>query len=312
MIRPNFTKMHIADLSSFESHFQDLLTALPPADPRSGLVEVDLQPLFFRMTLDSASEVLLGQAMSFRSQLDAPGSASLRFEDAFDYAQMKIHRRNVLDRGWMKPFGLAYRLLKGTKEDRFEESCETVHSILDEMIAEYLESLDQKPSAKVNEKEDEDQNRKYVFLEEMAKTTRNPLELRHEILNVLIAGRDTTATLLSNAFFVLARRPDIWARVRAEIDETFEGRLPEYSTLRNMKQVRNLLNECGCSSFSSLSSSLPPSLILVHYRVNGIHRSSSLSSRSLQLANRHRQHDITAGRRSGWTISGLHQGRPTS
>ena len=249
LMRPNFTKMQISDLSTFESHFQNLLTALPPANPHSGLVEVDLQPLFFCMTLDSASEVLLGRAMSFLSQLDPPESASLRFLDAFDYAQIKIHRRSVLDRGWMKPFGLVYFLLKGKKKDKFEKACDTVHSILDEMIAEFLRSYYQTPFSKHDKDKDVDRNKKYVFLDEMAKTTLDPLELRSEILNVLVAGRDTTGSLLSNAFFVLARRPDIWARVRAEVDETFEGRLPDYTTLRNMKQVRNLLNECKCSPF---------------------------------------------------------------
>ncbi len=80
----------------------------------------------------------------------------------------------------------------------------------------------------------------------MAKSTTDPRELRHEILNVLTAGRDTTASLLSNAFFMLARHPITWNRVRAEVEETFAGRLPDYATLRSMKQVKNLLNECTC------------------------------------------------------------------
>ena len=276
LMRPNFTKMQISGLSAFEPHFQNLLTALPPVSLHSGLIEVDLQPLFFRMTLDSASEVLLGHAMSFRSQLDPPGSASLRFLDAFDYAQMKVHRRSLLDWGRMKPFGLVYFLLKGKKKgkkkgkqkEKFEGACETVHSILDGMIAELLRSFHQKPCSKEDENEDEDRNKKYIFLDEMAKTALDQFELCYGILNVLIAGRDTTGLLLSNAFFVLARRPNIWACVRAEVDETFKGRLPDYTTLRNMKQVRNLLNECECSPFLLSCSSL---------HVNSIHRSSSLT-----------------------------------
>ncbi|ORY13585.1 cytochrome P450 [Clohesyomyces aquaticus] len=234
LIRPNFTKMMISDLSTFETHFQNLLKALPAADPHSGLIQVDLMPLFFRMTLDSASETLLGSSMAFNSQLDLPGSASMRFMDAFDYVQKKIHLRNVLDRGWMKPFGLVYTLAKGSKKDQFEQACEVVHSIIDPMILEFL----RRPVTK------KDPHSKYVFLEEMAKVTRDPLELRYEILNVLMAGRDTTAALLTNTFFVLARRPDLWDRVRAEVEETFHGRLPEYETMRNMKQVKNLLSEC--------------------------------------------------------------------
>lgn len=241
--------MQISDLSTFESHFQDLLAALPPVNKFSNLVEVDLQPLFFRMTLDSASELLLGRAMAFRSQSDPPGSASLRFLDAFDYAQKKIHKRDALDRGWMKPFGLAYWLLKGNKKDQFEEACHTVHSVMDDMIAEFLRSRYQKPFLKEDQNESENENKKYVFLDAMAETTLDPLELRYEILNVLIAGRDTTGSLLSNVFFMLARHPDTWARIRSEVKETFGGRLPDYTTLNNMKQVQGLLNECEQSPF---------------------------------------------------------------
>jgi cytochrome P450 len=226
--------MIISDLSKFESHVQDLLKVLPGPDVRSALVDVDLMPLFFRMTLDSASETLLGGEMAFHSQLDAPGSESMRFMDAFDFIQNRIHRRNIIDRGWGRPLGIAYSLYKGTGKDKFEQACETVQSIIDAKLLDFL----RRPVKKIEE------DRTYVFLEEMARTTRDPLELRYEILNVLMAGRDTTAALLTNTLFVLARRPDLWSRVRAEVEETFAGQLPDYKSLRNMKQLRNLLNEC--------------------------------------------------------------------
>lgn len=240
MLRPNFSKTHFSELSIFESHFQELLTALPQADPQSGLVEVDLQPLFFRMQLDSASELLLGRGMSFHSQTDPEGSASLRFMEAFDYAQNKILRRSALDRGWTKPFALMYFLWKGKNKDKFEQACETVHSIMDDMVAEFLRNLEKRELKGENENEE---NKRYVFLEEMAKTTRDPLELRYEILNIMFAGRDTTSSLLGNTFFMLARHPEIYTRVRAEVVDTFHGELPDYTTLRNMKQVKNLLSE---------------------------------------------------------------------
>ena len=203
--------------------------------------------------------------MAFRSQSDPPGSASLRFLDAFDYAQKKIHRRDALNRGWMKPFGVVSSLLKGTKKDKFDIACGTVHSVMDNIIGEFLRSRYQRPFSKEEQDGEEGgANKKYVFLDAMAETTLDPLELRYEILNVLIAGRDTTGSLLSNVFFMLARHPDTWASVRAEVDETFKGKLPDYNSLNNMKQVRNLLNECEQNSISSLSlsPSLPSSLSL--------------------------------------------------
>lgn len=179
-------------------HFQDLLTALPSPNAFSGLIDVDLQPLFFRMTLDSATEVLLGR--SFRSLLDPPGSPSLQFLEAFDFAQHAVHSRDLLHRGIMKPVGAINSLLRGNKRTKFDHCCEVVHSTLDHIIADFLVSQDRETLSK--EKEEDDVDKKYVFLEELAKSTQNPLELRYELLNVLIAGRDTTASLLSNTFFL--------------------------------------------------------------------------------------------------------------
>ena len=42
----------MSDSSLFQSHFQNLLAVLPPTNPVSGMVDIDLQPLIFRMTLD--------------------------------------------------------------------------------------------------------------------------------------------------------------------------------------------------------------------------------------------------------------------
>jgi cytochrome P450 len=83
------------------------------------------------------------------------------------------------------------------------------------------------------------------------KSTTDPKQLRDELLNILLAGRDTTASLLSNTFHVLARRPDIWKKLKAEVDE-LQGARPDYETLRNMKYLKYLLNECSFSFLSIL------------------------------------------------------------
>jgi cytochrome P450 len=248
LIRPSFTKLRMSDSSLFESHFQNLLAVLPAANPVSGMVDIDLLPLIFRMTLDSATEVLLGR--SFNSLLEPPGSPSLGFMAAFDYAQLKTHSRYLMDRGYMKPLGKLLTLLWPDTWDEFDSSCATVQRFVDEIVADLLLKQDKnhlygKDGAEGHDEEESGRpGKKYVFLEELAKETRHPIELRDEILNMLVAGRDTTASLLSTALFTLARRRDVWARVRAEVLETFGDRIPEYEVLRNLKQMRNLFNEC--------------------------------------------------------------------
>jgi len=87
------------------------------------------------------------------------------------------------------------------------------------------------------------QSERYTFLSELVKATQDPKRLRDELLNILLAGRDTTASLLGNTFHVLARRPDIWKKLKAEVNE-LRGKKPTYETLKNMKYLKHLLNEC--------------------------------------------------------------------
>ncbi|KAL4820258.1 cytochrome P450 [Aspergillus spinulosporus] len=64
-------------------------------------------------------------------------------------------------------------------------------------------------------------------------------------------GRDTTASLLSSVFYILARHPSIWRRLERKVLVEFdlapqgEGKyqLPTYTQLREMKYVRAVLNK---------------------------------------------------------------------
>lgn len=66
--------------------------------------------------------------------------------------------------------------------------------------------------------------------------------MTNELLNILLAGRDTTASMLTSAFHILGKRPDIWAKLKAEADR-LGGEPPDYETLRNMKYLKYFLNE---------------------------------------------------------------------
>ncbi|PQE05941.1 cytochrome P450 alkane hydroxylase protein [Rutstroemia sp. NJR-2017a BBW] len=83
----------------------------------------------------------------------------------------------------------------------------------------------------------------YSFLEELANIPSDRQVLRDQVLSLLLAGRDTTASLLSNLFFMLARYPDVFEKLRAEV-MTLNGQLPSYDELRNLKYLRQCINEC--------------------------------------------------------------------
>jgi len=51
--------------------------------------------------------------------------------------------------------------------------------------------------------------KKHIFSQELASRTSDKIRVLDELMNVLLAGRDTTASLLSNLFFSLAKNPAI-------------------------------------------------------------------------------------------------------
>jgi hypothetical protein len=61
LIRPQFIKDRVSDLHTFESHFEALLPLLRGSQPGS-TVRVD--DLFFRFTLDAATDFLLGDSVN--------------------------------------------------------------------------------------------------------------------------------------------------------------------------------------------------------------------------------------------------------
>lgn len=73
--------------------------------------------------------------------------------------------------------------------------------------------------------------------------------VRHECLNILLAARDTTASLLSSCFYELAResarKSEIWKMLKEEVERLGSGidGLLTLDQVREMKYLRALLNE---------------------------------------------------------------------
>lgn len=220
LIRPNFVRSQVGDLATFENHVAQLLKCIP----RDGST-VDLQDLFFQLTIDSASEFLFGESTNTLTGNDGFKS---RFAQAFNRSQEEI------------AMGVrSGKINKRFRSKQFAEDCKFVHDFVDTYVEKglaYRRALDSEGI-----KEDGGAGR-YVFLHELVKATTDPIQIRSELLNVLLAGRDTTASLLSDVFFELARRPDVWAKLQAEIG-TLDGEKPTFQQLKDMKYLKAVLNE---------------------------------------------------------------------
>ena len=224
LLRPNFTRSQVGDLDTFENHVSQMIKAIP----RDGST-IDLQDLFFQLTMDSATEFLFGESTNCLAPGQAP-ERSVEFAQAFNRSQEEISE--TFRTGKLGSF------VRSKKQ--FNKDAKACHDFVDHFVRkglEYRKTLDLSkgpPEPKDGER--------YIFLHELVKRTGDPIMIRSELLNILLAGRDTTASLLSEVWFVLARRPDIWAKLRAEVDK-LEGKRPTFQNIKDMRYLRMVLNE---------------------------------------------------------------------
>lgn len=215
LLRPQFARTQISDLDLEERHLQNMLRALP--SKRDGWTDMnDLLPLFFRLTIDSASEFLFGRSVD--SQLNAldgmkdQNTPEAGFVAAFEKAQEYMARAFR--------FNDYYWLALGRD---FRKTCKICHEFIDGFVQQALDDQNKK----VNEEKGLE---KYVLLEALAKQTRDPAELRDQLLSILLAGRDSTASLLSFFWIMLSRDEEIFTKLRAIV-------LQEFGTYDNPKQI---------------------------------------------------------------------------
>jgi cytochrome P450 len=68
-------------------------------------------------------------------------------------------------------------------------------------------------------------------------------QVRDELMTVLGAGQDTTAVLLAWSWWLLARHPDVEARLRHEVESVLNGRVPTIADVPALSYVRMVLQE---------------------------------------------------------------------
>jgi cytochrome P450 len=225
LLRPNFAREQVADLSMLERHFRFLIKAVP----KDGST-VDLQDLFFRMTIDTATEFLFNHSTDSLRMVgqEDDSNEDAQFAKAFQFAQADAMTR--------VRFGPLNGLRNNKKGDEAIRIC---HAYIDKWVDEAIRYREEKDAEKAAGSTKEE---RYVFIHELAKQTKDKKRIREELINILLAGRDTTASLLSNMFNMISRKPEVWQKLREEV-EGLNGRTPSYEELRNFKYLKWCMNE---------------------------------------------------------------------
>ncbi|GIZ40665.1 hypothetical protein CKM354_000399400 [Cercospora kikuchii] len=223
LIRPQFDRAQVSEqVEPFESTTVKLIRKIP-SDGRT----VDLQKLFHKFTMDTSAKFLTGT--STNSLDDEQAEEAQKFMDAFDYAmEDAVWRVRLGKLYWFRPDRKAPAAIKYVRD--------YVRQWVDRAVA-YRDSL-----AAADKIQDSDDTA-YIFINELAKQKEvDATRIHNETLNVLLAGRDTTAGVLSHMWYILARRPDVWEKLRDEVD-ALQGEPPTYVKLKEMRYMRNCIKE---------------------------------------------------------------------
>ncbi|KAK2597810.1 hypothetical protein N8I77_012572 [Diaporthe amygdali] len=218
--------------SSFSEHVDNLISSMPS----SGVV--DLQPLFFALTLDTATALLFGQSVySLRANIDQAAENKL-FAESFEIAQEGLAKRFRI-----APFHFLYN------PSEFRRACRNVHQFVERYIRQRGFGKDAKD---VNHSSRND-NASSWFFAQVAAGSSSEVDLRDQLLNVLLAGRDTTACCLSWTFRLLVRHKQVMQRVRDEISEVMKDEM--HPTREHVKKMQYLT--CAVKETLRLYPSVP-------------------------------------------------------
>ncbi|CVL02464.1 related to cytochrome P450 alkane hydroxylase [Fusarium mangiferae] len=222
LMRPTFARDQVADLALTNRHVTDLVSKIPIN------TTFNLQELLFDFTMDTGTEFLFGESTD---TLCNPTKASQEFTKAFDFTL-----KDVAYQARLGPL----RRFQGSRSKALE-----VYQVCRSYVERYVDqAMALRTSTLTGEvtRENEPQNRHDSLLRQLARSGVSKEKIRAELLSVLIAARDTTSNLLGNLFFVLARRPDIWTKIRDEVKH-LDTNEPTYEQLRHLTYAKYCINE---------------------------------------------------------------------
>jgi cytochrome P450 len=252
LFRPYFMTGKINDLEATEKACRDMFQAISVCEKRHWTREVNLQALFLRFTLDNATEFLFGA--NVKSQLAAIPGISL--SSSMDEVTRMAADKAGDDMGFTEAFDIA--MIQVTKRAKLQRLYWLADSMNSRRAVKYLQNFcDYLVDVTLHQSErgpgeatviEQGQNEKRTLLKALAQDTQDPIELRDQALFMLTAARDTTASLLSWMFLMLAKHPSVVQKLRAAVLDDFGTEASpkneiSFTTLKKCHYLQWVLNE---------------------------------------------------------------------
>ncbi|CAL8580469.1 hypothetical protein XPA_006190 [Xanthoria parietina] len=230
-VQQQFFQESISNLHLFHAHAEAADRKFH-IDSDGWTQSLDVLPLFGYLTLDIMTEFLFGQSVSSQIPSAGPQPGEVGtilaqdiegFGTSQDVASHWMYRANYL--------GRFYRVLP-QRQFKFDRA--RLRRVVDWYANKAVEG---KPEMK----DGSGKPNRFVLLDELAKLTHDKSVLRNETLNVLAAGRATSAATLGWLFYFLARNPAVYEKLRSAVLDDFGTSLdPEHIKPASLRACRYL------------------------------------------------------------------------
>ncbi|KAG8940266.1 hypothetical protein FRC04_005448 [Tulasnella sp. 424] len=238
LARPYFARERISDYNAFQRHSAKVCDILINCAKESK--PCDVQDLFARFTMDTAGEFLFGRddfntldmplAQPGAQMAEGAKSAAVEgaygsFVNAFEAVQVLINKR------------LAVGMYGWTMAEFFNDPVKEHRRIVDSYLEPLVhEAVQRRKNLKPEEKGEKQEYE--TFLDHLADSTSDVPLIKDQLLNILLAARDTTAQLFSWTCYALALHPDVMNRLRQEVLSTYgESGVPTYESIKTLKYL---------------------------------------------------------------------------
>ena len=116
---------------------------------------------------------------------------------------------------------------------------------MDELI---VKALAEQSEASVEELENRDydsmENPSLLkFLVDIRGEESTSVQLRDDLMTMLIAGHETTAAVLTWALFELAQKPEVMKKAQRELDDVLGDRMPTFEDIPKLQYIRLIVSE---------------------------------------------------------------------
>ncbi|KAI1639213.1 putative monooxygenase [Biscogniauxia mediterranea] len=219
LIKPFFYREVYTDIERVRHYTDEMLTLVPPDGET-----FNIQPLIQRWFLDATTHFIFGAPMG---ALPHPERAKVTWAmlDVLRGARLRLQ---------------LWRIQALLNWNWWFDAVKVVHEFVDVHIDKAYADLEARRKA-IESGQDAGPERTDL-LWYMASNCPDREELRSQVSLLFVPNNDTTSIFTSNVIWNLARHPECWAKVRAEV--LAHGDKPiTFEALRQMKYVQAVLNE---------------------------------------------------------------------